>query len=51
MNDTTLTTRGDANNVDDTPIKYEQLVGKMLVYGNNKPIRIPWLGKLSGMRK
>jgi signal peptidase I len=50
MNDTTLTTKGDANNVDDTPIKYEQLVGKMIVYGNGRAIRIPWLGKLSGMR-
>jgi signal peptidase I len=51
MNDTTLTTKGDANNVDDAPIKYEQLVGKMITYGNNKALRIPWLGKLSQMRK
>jgi signal peptidase I len=49
MNEETLTTRGDANNIDDAPIKYEQLVGKMIAYGDNKPVRIPWLGRISGM--
>jgi signal peptidase I len=49
MGDDTLTTQGDANNISDPPIKYEQLVGKMITYGNGQPIKIPWLGKLSGM--
>lgn len=50
LNDTTLITRGDANNVDDTPIEYSHVAGKMLTYKNNKPIRIPYLGMLSQLK-
>lgn len=41
-----LVTKGDANNVEDPAIKYDQLVGKMLTI-NGQPLRIPWLGGLS----
>jgi len=42
----TLVTRGDANNVDDAPIQYEEIVGKALTI-NNKPLRIPLVGLVS----
>ena len=41
-----LITRGDANNVNDKPVKYEEVVGKMIEW-NGKPFRIPYLGKIS----
>jgi len=41
-----VTTRGDANNVDDQPVSYEEIIGKPLVI-NNKPLRIPFLGMIS----
>jgi signal peptidase I len=49
-----LKTKGDANNIADVPIGYDQIVGRTLNYGNS-PIRIPQIGKLtiwiSEMRK
>jgi len=50
MGENTLTTKGDANNVADTPIAYEKLIGKT-VNLNSKPFRIPYLGKLSRIFK
>ncbi len=44
-----LVTRGDANNVDDTPIEYGQIVGKVIYSGGN-PIRIPYLGFISQLK-
>ena len=41
-----VTTRGDANNVDDQPVSYEEIIGKPLII-NNKPLRIPFLGMIS----
>ena len=43
MNENNLVTKGDANNVKDSPIKYEEVIGKTLTI-NNKPFRIPFLG-------
>lgn len=43
-----LVTKGDANNVDDSPIAYNQIEGKVLGTKTG-PIRVPWLGKLSSM--
>lgn len=48
MNETTLVTKGDANNIDDEPVRYEQLVGKAVEW-QGKTISIPHLGKLSGL--
>ncbi len=46
LNEETLVTKGDANNVKDKPIEYEDVIGKLLVM-NNKPFRIPLLGMVS----
>ena len=46
MSENTLTTKGDANNVDDPPVKYDQLIGKTVNF-RGRPVRIPWLGRLS----
>ncbi len=50
MNEDTFVTRGDANNIDDQPVKYEELIGKT-VNLKNKPLRIPYLGNLSQIIK
>jgi len=50
LKEETLVTKGDANNISDPPIKYDQLIGKMITI-NNKPFRIPYLGKLSQIVK
>ena len=39
-------TKGDANNTQDTPVKYEDIVGKTVEF-RGKPLRIPWLGNIS----
>jgi len=41
-----LITKGDANNVSDPAIKYEEVIGKTLCF-NNKILRIPLLGNIS----
>ena len=41
-----LITRGDANNVDDSPIAYNQVEGKVLGTKTG-PVRLPFLGKIS----
>jgi len=46
MNEDSLVTKGDANNVKDSPIKYEEIIGKALTI-NEKPLRIPFLGIIS----
>jgi len=45
LNENTLITKGDANNVEDAPVKYEEVVGKTVTL-NNKPFRIPFIGKI-----
>jgi len=39
----TIVTKGDANNVNDAPVKYEDIIGKILTLNQN-PLRIPVLG-------
>lgn len=46
MKDTTLVTKGDANNVNDNPVSYDELIGKTVNIGG-KPFRIPMLGMVS----
>jgi len=46
MKDTTLVTKGDANNVNDNPVSYDELIGKTVNVGE-KPFRIPMLGMVS----
>lgn len=41
-----IVTRGDANNLDDEPIKYEQIAGKVLGTSTG-PVRIPLVGSVS----
>lgn len=41
----TLTTKGDANNSQDSPIRYEELIGKTVAF-REKPLRIPFLGSI-----
>jgi signal peptidase I len=50
LNDNTLITQGDANNITDLPIAYSQVVGRMITV-KNQPLKIPYLGKLSQMFK
>ena len=54
LNEETLKTKGDANNIADVPVEYDRVVGKT-VNLKDKPFRIPQLGKLtiwaSGLRK
>ena len=47
LNEDTLITKGDANTVKDSPIGYDKVIGKLLTFRNNKPIRIPLLGKIT----
>ena len=48
LKEETLITRGDANNVNDKPIKYKEVVGKAVEW-SGKPFRIPHLGKISAL--
>ena len=50
MDEETFVTRGDANNIDDQPVKYEELLGKTINI-RNKPLRLPYLGNLSQIFK
>jgi signal peptidase len=50
LNDETLVTKGDANNMEDQPIAYGQLIGEAVEW-RDKVIRIPYLGRLSIMFK
>ncbi len=47
---TDFVTKGDANNVEDSPVEYSQLIGKAVTLGD-KPLRIPYLGDISMMFK
>jgi len=47
MREDTVITKGDANNVADSPVRYEEIVGKALSFGNGKVVKIPSLGSIS----
>ena len=42
----TLTTKGDANFSEDSPAKYEDVIGRAVFIGNS-PARIPYLGSVT----
>ncbi|MDP2909650.1 MAG: signal peptidase I, partial [bacterium] len=44
--DDRVLTKGDANNSSDSPVYYDQIVGKTVDY-NGKPVKIPYLGSIS----
>jgi signal peptidase len=46
LNENTLITKGDANNVNDSPVEYKDVIGKIVNLGS-KPLRIPMLGRVS----
>ena len=46
MNEDTFVTKGDANNVEDTPVSYDEIIGKPIAI-NDKPLRIPFLGMVN----
>lgn len=46
LNENTVVTKGDANNVANSPIKYEEIIGKPLTI-KDKPLRIPFLGNIN----
>ena len=46
LEEETLTTKGDANNVEDKPIRYKDIVGRLYKIGNRNA-RIPKLGFVS----
>lgn len=46
INEKTLKTKGDANNISDSSIKYEDIVGRT-VNISGKPFRIPKLGNVT----
>ena len=50
LNEDTFVTKGDANNVEDQPAKYDELMGKMVTF-RGSPVRIPYLGQLSQLFK
>lgn len=43
LNEDTLVTKGDANNVNDSPVGYEEVIGKALKMGNTTA-RLPLVG-------
>jgi len=42
-----ITTQGDANFSEDTPVEYKDVIGKTLNWKDNKPVRIPKLGSIT----
>jgi len=43
----TLTTKGDANNISDLPVRITDVFGRALTWGSGNPIRIPKIGFIS----
>lgn len=41
-----LTTKGDANNISDLPIGYNEIIGRTLNYGGS-PFKIPYIGGIT----
>ncbi len=50
LGEETFITKGDANNVEDQPVKYQELIGKTVNF-KGKPLHLPLLGKLSQIYK
>jgi len=46
LKEDSLVTQGDANNIKDAAIKYEEVVGKAVIL-KGKPAKIPFLGNIS----
>lgn len=46
LDNNTFTTKGDANFTEDTPVKYENIIGRTAMLGK-RPLRIPYLGFIS----
>ncbi len=46
LNEDTLKTKGDANDISDLPIKYDEIVGRTVNW-KNKPIKIPQIGNIT----
>ena len=46
LNKENLITKGDANNVEDKPVDYKEVIGRVVNIGD-KPFRIPFLGKIA----
>ena len=46
LNEKTLKTKGDANNISDAPVKYEDVIGRTVSIFE-KPFRIPKLGNVT----
>ena|SRR3989344_6913769 len=46
LNGSQITTKGDANFNDDSPIEYDQVVGRALTFRDN-PVHIPYLGSIT----
>jgi len=46
LNKDSLVTKGDANNANDSPVEYEQVIGRVVNF-KNKPLRVPYLGMIS----
>ena len=49
--DNKFVTKGDANNVEDGPTNYDQLIGKTIEWKNGDPVKIPKIGFLSQILK
>jgi len=43
LDEDTLMTKGDANNVNDSPVRYEEVIGKTLTFGKTI-VKIPMVG-------
>lgn len=41
-----LITKGDANNIADRPIRYDEIIGRTVNYGNS-PLKIPYIGSIT----
>jgi len=44
-----ILTQGDANFNEDSPIQFDQVVGRAVEYKSGKPINIPYLGSITVM--
>lgn len=42
-----ITTKGDANFTEDTPISFDEVIGKTLNWSEKKPVRVPYLGSVT----
>ncbi len=50
LNNDNLITKGDANNIEDPAVTYQEIIGKTVVI-SGKTLRVPYLGNLSQLFK